>query len=284
MFPEWISPDSLSLYSNRIEIFSQEDEMLATWTAFFYEYKNIIYLVTNAHNLTRTNPETGERITRNSAIPHRFKMKICVKSKKWEKDAFWRIEVNIDLYKDSEQKVPDWFMHPKFWYNVDVICTALFNINEIPDNWLIRPINKHTEFDDQYPLETSDDVFVLWFPFNIAWWHDLPIWKKWSLATEPSVDIDGLPKMLIDTATREWMSWSPVIFKRSGIHWWKKDSTSVNNSQASIWTITWFIGIYSARIGKKNEFEAQLGIVWKKTVIDEILSWQVHWDLAFQQI
>jgi len=32
-----------------------------------------------------------------------------------------------------------------------------------------------------------------------------------------------------------------------------------------------FVGIYSGRILGKTELEAQLGIVWKKEVIDEII-------------
>lgn len=33
-----------------------------------------------------------------------------------------------------------------------------------------------------------------------------------------------------------------------------------------------FIGVYSGRIGADDEFKAQLGKVWKKRVIDEIIN------------
>jgi hypothetical protein len=43
-----------------------------------------------------------------------------------------------------------------------------------------------------------------------------------------------------------------------------------------------FIGVYSGRIGK-DESKAQLGIVWKARVIDEIISGGVRGDITATQ-
>ncbi|MCF6348609.1 MAG: hypothetical protein L3J20_09970 [Flavobacteriaceae bacterium] len=77
-----------------------------------------------------------------------------------------------------------------------------------------------------------------------------------------------MPKIFVDTASRPGMSGSPVIFKRSGIHGIIDGKLKLDTV---IGVIQGFVGIYSGRILGKNELEAQLGIVWKKQVIDEII-------------
>lgn len=131
----------------------------------------------------------------------------------------------------------------------------------------MSPINKYSF--DFNPPEVGDDVFVLGYPFNLNGSREMPIWKRGSIATEPYFDLDNLPKVLIDTATRQGMSGSPVIFQRIGLIDNYIDENTI--SDISIGTIRGFLGIYSGRIGSKDELQAQLGIVWKKKVIDEIV-------------
>ena len=45
-----------------------------------------------------------------------------------------------------------------------------------------------------------------------------------------------------------------------------------------------FLGVYSGRIGAEDNFKAQLGIVWKKTVIEEILAAKKRSSIDFQNI
>ena len=42
-----------------------------------------------------------------------------------------------------------------------------------------------------------------------------------------------------------------------------------------------FLGVYSGRIGN-DELQAQLGIVWKKKVIEEIITGQTRGNTEFQ--
>jgi hypothetical protein len=46
----------------------------------------------------------------------------------------------------------------------------------------------------------------------------LPIWKTGHLASEPSIYFDGVPKLLIDVATCEGMSGSPVYVREHKYH------------------------------------------------------------------
>ncbi len=48
-----------------------------------------------------------------------------------------------------------------------------------------------------------------------------------------------------------------------------------------IGTIQGFVGIYSGRIVGESEFDAQLGIVWKKLVIEEIIKGGIKDDKSY---
>lgn len=117
------------------------------------------------------------------------------------------------------------------------------------------------------------DVFVLGFPLGWTGGAKYPIWKRASLASEPLFDLDGLPKMYIDTATRQGMSGSPVFAKDSGNFFLEGSDTS-DPLQMKMGEAYRFLGVYSGRIGddnNKDAFSAQLGIVWKENVIKEII-------------
>lgn len=177
------------------------------------------------------------------------------------------------LYKEEEMINPTRYIHPKGKYNIDVVAIEINNI----DNLEIIHINDQ-DFDD-IKVEVADNVFILWFPYNIKWGGNLPLWKRGTIATEPDLDIDNLPKILVDTASRSGMSWSPVIFRRDWIHnMWSdgslKDDSFIGQAQGFVgiysWRITW-----TAWVATELALEAQLGIVWKAKVIEEIIIWWV---------
>jgi hypothetical protein len=134
-----------------------------------------------------------------------------------------------------------------------------------------RPINSLEDFVDFEP-SIGDDVFVLGYPGGVDGGHELALWKRGSIASQPSVDLDQLPKLLIDTATRKGMSGSPVIARQSGIIVPRGVSTKPGalSGMEIIGRADTFLGIYSGRIGD-DEFGLQLGIVWKASVLDQIV-------------
>ena len=237
------------------------DTVIAYFTGFTYRFNNDIYLITNWHNFSGKNPITGEWLSKTCAIPDiisialRDKLTLNVKRKLF------------DLYYDEDMLKPKWLVHPNHGNSIDVVAIKLEP--DFLEDRRVHPINDY-KFDTQFAPIVSDDVFIIGYPFNELQLLELPVWKGGSIATEPEVDIDRLPKMLVDTATRSGMSGSPVIFNRSGMHNPSKEFAL----DSMIGTIQNFIGVYSGRIGK-DEFQAQLGIVWKHKVIDEIIKGQV---------
>ena len=156
---------------------------------------------------------------------------------------------------------------------MDVVAIPLSD--QIKNKYRLFPINA-IEFDSRFKEEVADDAFVVGYPFADMTYASLPIWKRASLASEPDIDVDRLPKMLIDTATRPGLSGSPVIMQRVGIHGAKD---GVFSEDTIIGRIRKFVGIYSGRIGD-DELKAQLGIVWKAQVISEIVGAKTFGKIA----
>jgi len=210
----------------------------------------------------------------------------------------------FQLYKDGgdSSTKPIWYEHPKHGRKVDIVAIPLdsmtliqFEENEseeiIESVKMIDSIEiENKNIDDivaanaqnlglnpnlKYHLTQGLDVFVLGFPRDISGGWKFPIWKRGSIASDPSEDIDGLPLIFIDTATREGMSGSPVYVQTHYVREQIINSSSIDKSTTEAYflvpKVRDFLGIYSGRVGN-DPFKAQLGIVWKQTAIEDVIA------------
>jgi hypothetical protein len=289
-------------------VFAETDYQLAVGTGFIYEQDDFYYLITNGHCITGINPETGERLSEKAGFPTVIKVGVRtmvpgkdlgeelleLKDQLEQKEQLKQRKTNvafatihpekpiIDLYEDEDYQEPTWFIHPEFGYNVDVVAIPICHKDKVPKHLLLYPLNTSSILDDStrdIEPRVADDVYILGYPFGITDPLEFPIWKRGSIATEPSISYKGLPKMLVDTATRSGMSGSPVILMRTGIH---DMENGVPTNKTSIGTLCSFLGVYSGRIGADDEVSAQLGIVWRKEVIEEILRAKVKGTIEFK--
>jgi V8-like Glu-specific endopeptidase len=275
-----VSKESFSTYYIRM-CTNQSDVPMATGTAFAYEHHGEIFLITNGHNITSVHPETKQRLSDYAAFPTRIRIRARMKH---ENGTILSELFTVDLYEDKDFTKPLWYVHPDFGYRVDVVAIPLERRDSLPSHIVVMPLND-IQFDEQYVSIVADDVFILGYPLDLNGMGELPIWKRGSIASEPNVNIDGLPKFLVDTATRPGMSGSPVIMRRTGFHSSQTvEQQAKNGTLASdlIGRIQNFVGVYSGRIGSSTEFHAQLGIVWKKEVIDQILGARIIGTTEFQ--
>lgn len=275
-----ISRDSPSLATHYLRMMSPANTQMATATGFLYEYDDEIFLITNGHNITRINPGTNRRIIDSAAFPVYIRTKgLHVLPNKENILAVTEFFI-VELYEDSEFRKPKWLVHPENGHSIDVVAIPVEKRAKIPEHIKLFPINKYN-FDTEFEERVGDDVFILGYPFDLTGSLELPIWKRGTIATEPLLDMEGLPKMLVDTATRQGMSGAPVLMRRTGVHW--VGNTSLSGKEF-IGLIQNFIGVYSGRLGAEDEFKAQLGIVWKKKVIDEILHAKQIATIEFQSL
>jgi len=250
-----------SLVSVKIDLLF-ESQLLAGGSAFFYEHNGQNYLVTNWHNVTGRDPLTKKAKHSCAAIPDKIRIAI---PGVYEGGMLKFIDVELGLYRDEDRKIPIWWEHPVHFEKVDL---AVIPIGNALQKGLLRAIkmvtaNGHNVSNSEVQFRAGQDVFIIGFP-RLMDGEGLAIWKRGSIATEPTIELGGLPKLYIDTATREGMSGSPVF--ASGLI-----STRTSGQQISGLAIrNRFLGIYSGRVGD-DTFLAQLGVVWKESAIVETI-------------
>ncbi|ACI57489.1 conserved hypothetical protein [Rhizobium leguminosarum bv. trifolii WSM2304] len=217
-----------------------------------------LYLITNWHNVTGINPETGRMM--GQFIPNALMLRVRHISRRDGEMTYTQLwDISIPLYS---KEVPIWFEHTA---GAKVDCVAIPMLIDDIDSYAIKPLNECGLQADLMP-DVGMDCFVIGYPKGLSGVGATPVWKRASIATEPNFDHEKQPIVLVDTATREGMSGSPVIFRHNGVH---MPSGGLDRNTI-IGTVENFLGIYSGRIGD-DVFGVQLGRVWKARVIDEIL-------------
>jgi hypothetical protein len=209
--------DPFSQTSYFIELRSDEIR-LAKGTCFFVTRSHQEFLITNWHNVTGKDPNTNHLLSNSARIPNNLDVRIFKK----EEFIDWEL-LNINLYDAYCQ--PVWLEHKRLKQKIDVVEIPI----TVPSHLAFEPIENMMEpFNETTPLHAGQDVFVLGFPFGISVGGGFPIWKRASIASEPEVDVEDLPKMYIDTASRPEMSGSPVVLKeKRSPHDWKRRQKTI---------------------------------------------------------
>lgn len=241
-------------FSNRVSnialIRDDPNFHIAKATAFLYRYESTYWLITNHHNFSGVNMVTRRRIDDWKGSPLKYILPIPMDGKIPRRES-----AIFDLYTDE---TPNWFIHPEFGYEVDVVAMPLgFKDDQRP-----VAINDPGMLTATQRLRVSDDVFVIGYPGvhkDSRLESSFPIWKRASIAFEPDLDSGGLPRMYVDTASRPGMSGSPVLLKCQ---------ETINNAGLYDYSLA---GVYSGRLGSGTGLDTQLGIVWKTSVIEEII-------------
>jgi hypothetical protein len=126
-------------------------------------------------------------------------------------------------------------------------------------------INTQKDYFAPLTINMGEEVFALGYPLGIESVGKFPIWKRASIATFPTANIYGRPAFLIDTATREGMSGSPVIFPEKQIYSMDYGGMRIGNGRYRL------AGTYSGRFESKDALGASLGIVWRPELIEQII-------------
>ncbi|HIF5839387.1 TPA: hypothetical protein ACX3EF_004594 [Vibrio parahaemolyticus] len=255
-----ISP--LSMSSVYIEMMYNE-EIIGKGIAFYYRENGKLYLISNWHNFSGRNPDTGKPIHSALAIPNRIK----VYSHKVVDNS---VEQQIDFHKlENDEGEALWFEHGSLGRKVDVGALPIeLNYEVIDINEAIAEIDPYSN----YQTKIGEKLFVLGFPFGISVSNNLPIRKSASVASEPEIDCDSLPLFYVDTATREGMSGSPVVmYKDRAVSLSTKDRGKIDSH-------TQLVGVYSGRIVPKDLIEVQLGKVWKVKCIHDVIHGNTYID------
>lgn len=242
--------DPLSCVSLHLECFFHGTR-IGLGTGFIVIYAKTNYLITNWHVVTGRDPNTGKPMSATGvAAPDTIGI--------WHHDVgrlgSWHRKDERLIDPTSGNKL--WKEHP-LGRQVDVIALALKTYEDTK----VYDLDTSLAQTDMV-LAPSEPVSIVGFPFGIAAAGKFPIWKTGHIASDIDLDYGDKPVFLVDATTRPGMSGSPVFARRIGGY---RSSTAMWHLGGSA---VRFLGVYSGRIRE----QADVGMVWKSTVIGDILS------------
>lgn len=245
--------DPYSLTTVPIEMLFNETS-LGNATGFIWQRAGRFYLVTNWHVVTCRRFPTKESLHKHGGRPNKLRVLFNVRT-----GQFGKQQHDITLRDGLNE--PCWLVHPS--RNVDIAVVPLPYDGSDPI-FALNPINA-TRDPDLF-VGIGMDVFVLGYPFG-GGPPGFPVWKRGSIASEPDLARQGTDYLLVDTASRPGMSGAPVIIRSWSHHFYDNGTFSTDDQAASK-----FIGVYSGRLATRENDEAQIGMVWPASFIDEIIA------------
>jgi hypothetical protein len=152
-----------------------------------------------------------------------------------------------------------WTEHPSLGAKADVVALPLTQLADVQ----IYPYDLNAS-GPELAIGPAESVSVVGFPFGITAGGALAVWATGFLASEPDVNFNDLPLVLVDCRSRQGQSGSAVIAYRTG-----GAVTMANGGTGILGGPVWkLIGLYSGRINA----ESDLGLVWKVSALVEILN------------
>ena len=276
-----------------IEMWDDEG-VISSGTAFYFEHGGERYLITNWHNFAGRDPFTSQPLQDKAVarFPTFIKAKLaaCVDVPGLShRGPYGFVSRRVEIYENYE---PLWLEHPVLGRQCDVVALPFERPNDCPEN-LHDAVNRIDLV--RIPVLPGGTVYIIGFPHGISVGPGFPIWKSGYIASEPHFDVTiagersefgglkggrRLPAFFIDSQTRPGMSGSPAFASYigtwdssdpySGLDFQARDSLNLNAIFLGSSSME-FVGCYSARIGAKEE-GAALGLCWRKDVIELICS------------
>lgn len=234
-------------------------EPLGPASGFYYRKGSRLFLVSNWHVFCGRHSITRQPLHSSCWVPDEQKIYLQVLNSEGVLEGVGY----TDKLRNSEG-VAEWWEHPIHGAKIDVgVVELLGDLKERQTH------SAELGGGEKLQIKVGQVVFVLGYPMGLMKQGLLPVWKRGSIASEPELDVEDGPVILIDTGTREGMSGSPVIAMSRQSGYGRDDNGSVIVGDRAR-----LLGVYSGRIGAEALSEVQLGLCWKTSVIDEIIDGQ----------
>ena len=239
---------SLSAVSRYIRMYYGQT-LLAHGTCFFVMSADGPVIVTNRHNFTGRNNITGEPLDKECAIPDHAVVTM---------HGPHEVHYHIDLVDHANPEAPAWTEHPTWGARADIVALPVKEMANI-----VGEINSVSLKNDWHRWDVGSELHVVGYPYGQIG-RPFPIWSKGSIASEPDVDVSGLPVFLIDCRSRPGQSGSPVFahFRAGAIVEYEGQDWQAKKP------MNYFVGVYSGRLRSDSD----LGLVWKRSCIEELVN------------
>ncbi|PNH93678.1 hypothetical protein [Vibrio diazotrophicus] len=264
---------------------------LSIGSGVIYKQGSEYFIVTAWHNLSGRHSETLKPLSKELAIPDNVVVNLAINTPAF--GLVVRHSITIPLVDDEKSL---FYIHPKNFPRVDVAIIPFDpHATYLSEIYLSTGEHRYIEFSPimnihgggtteicpiQNYLVPNSDVIAKWFdsvdvteelfipgyPHNVKDFYVQPVWKRATIASSVQHGWNKEPKFLIDSASKSGMSGAPVLYYNPNGRVQIRGTTYQLNQEAVI-----LAGIYVGRIGIQGEKDPQIGTVWKKSVIDEII-------------
>ena len=114
---------------------------------------------------------------------------------------------DVNLKLNNEDGSCKWLQHGILGQHLDVAALKL----DLLPTFSPRTFVDRAFVERDMAVLAGSEVFVLGYPLGLTKQQKLPVWKRASIASEPALNIDLGPAILIDSATKKGMSGAPVF-------------------------------------------------------------------------
>ncbi len=279
--------------------------VLAIGTGVVYERHGQHFIVTAWHNVTGLHPETLGHLSDKGAVPDNIIATIAISAvQDGVRAGVFRLPVALPLQDDDKAL---FYIHPANWPRVDVVAIPfnpeaphtiemqvstggihkmempLSTTNSVGASTAVCPLQQYLLPDAKVAQRWIDNVgvteelFIPGYPQNVQDYYAQPVWKRATIASSVQIGWNREKKFLIDSASKSGMSGSPVLYYSPKGEVRISGSTYCYSQDAAI-----LAGIYVGRLGVTKEADPQVGIVWHRSVIDEIIDGKCFERLPFE--
>ena len=227
---------------------------LASGTCFFVMSADGPVLVTNRHNFTGRDNITGKTLHKTGGIPNHAVVTLHGPGE---------VHYHIDLADHDNPEAPSWVEHPTLGDKADIVALPVKEMTNIIGEKNSVSLDGVSTQGNWHRWDVGAELQVIGYPYGQIG-APFPIWSKGFMASEPDVDVAGLPIFLIDCRSRPGQSGSPVWarFRKGDVVTHKGQDYQAKE------TMNYFLGVYSGRL----RGDSDLGLVWKRSCIEELVN------------
>jgi len=244
--------DPLSAVSRYIRMYFGETP-LASGTCFFVMSADGPVLITNRHNFTGRDNITGKTLHKDCGVPDNAVVTLHGPEE---------VHYHIDLVDHDDSEAPAWVEHPKLGAKADIVALPVKEMANIIGETNSVSFDSVSSQGNWHRWGVGGELQVVGYPYGQIG-GPFPIWSKGFIASEPDVDVAGLPIFLVDCRSRPGQSGSPVWarFRKGDL------VTHKGKDYQAKETVNYFLGVYSGRLRSDSD----LGLVWKRRCIEELV-------------
>lgn len=269
--------DHLSLSTTPIVLY-RDDVPVSQGTGFYYSHKlqaedkgQALFLVTNYHVLTGYGPTENKKPIGNN---------ISFQFHTHDSDPSQIKTIRFPLFTTDNKPA---------WISSSAVPEADLAVLPLPasiysDCKQVCCISQEWLNSGNMKVRPASDVVLIGYPYG---YYDsrnaLPVWKKGSVASEPEMNFDGKPLMVIDISAFPGMSGSAAYAVAYGSYETEKNQINIGGARR-------FLGVYaSMQMRKEHKFleelahsekgpgivhteSLQLGHVWKAQLIVDVIN------------